>query len=183
MKIEATLHDDNFHDAVLAAAGPVVVVFTATWCWPCLRYEPVLAAAHAAFGRGIRLMRMDIDKNRVIPTRYGVVNVPTLLLFHRGKLLKAIEGIRDQGSLVETFRTLAAQTVEGSPTTDVVSFNLDSAILRAPRASRQLLIQDGEPISPPADSRYGAHEIDEANAAEGPESAAECRRIAESRFN
>ena len=123
MKIEATLHDDTFHDAVLTADEPVVVEFTATWCWPCLRYEPVLAAAHAAFGQGIHLMRMDIDKNRVIPTRYGVVNVPTLLVFHRGKLLKAIEGIRDQGSLVETFRALAAQTVGGPATTDAVSFN------------------------------------------------------------
>jgi len=123
MKIEATLHDDNFHDAILGAAGPVVVEFTATWCWPCLRYEPVLAAAHAAFGRGIRLMRMDIDKNRIIPTRYGVVNVPTLLVFHRGKLLKAIEGIRDQGSLVETFRALTTQTVEDSPTTGSASLN------------------------------------------------------------
>jgi len=123
MKIEATLHDDTFDDAVLTADEPVVVEFTATWCWPCLRYEPVLAAAHAAFGRGTRLMRMDIDKNRVIPTRYGVVNVPTLLVFHRGKLLKAIEGIRDQGSLVETFRALAAQTVGGPATTDAVSFN------------------------------------------------------------
>ncbi len=110
MKIEATLHDDTFHDAVLDAEEPVVVEFTATWCWPCLRYEPVLATAHAAFGRGIRLMRMDIDKNPLIPKRYGVVNVPTLLVFHRGKLLKAIEGIRDQGSLVEAFRTLEAET-------------------------------------------------------------------------
>jgi len=123
MKIEATLHDDNFHNEVLAADGPVVVEFTATWCWPCLRYEPVLAAAHAAFGHGIRLMRMDIDKNRLIPTRYGVVNVPTLLVFHRGKLLNAIEGIRDQGSLVEAFRALAAQTVGERAATGAVSFN------------------------------------------------------------
>ncbi|NCO56747.1 MAG: thioredoxin [Deltaproteobacteria bacterium] len=112
MKIEATLHDDTFRDAVLGAEEPVVVEFTATWCWPCLRYEPVITAAHAAFGRGIRLMRMDIDKNCLIPMRYGVVNVPTLLVFHHGKLLKAIEGIRDQGSLVDTFRALAAQAEE-----------------------------------------------------------------------
>jgi len=123
MKIEATLHDDNFRDAVLAAKEPVVVEFTATWCWPCLRYEPVLATAHAAFGHGIRLMRMDIDKNPLIPTRYGVVNVPTLLVFHRGKLLKAIEGIRDQGSLVETFRALAAQADGETGAADTITFN------------------------------------------------------------
>ena len=122
MKIEATLHDDNFRDAVLGVEEPVVVEFTATWCWPCLRYEPILAAAHAAFGQGIRLMRMDIDKNRLIPRRYGVVNVPTLLVFHRGKVLQAIEGIRDQASLVEAFRSLAAQ-VKGNRGSDAISYN------------------------------------------------------------
>ncbi len=109
MKIEATLYDDDFAARVLEAEGPVVVQFTATWCWPCLRYEPVLAAAHAAFGQGVQLMRMDVDLNTVIPRRYGVVNVPTLLVFHRGKVLKAIEGILDQASLVAAFRSLAAR--------------------------------------------------------------------------
>jgi len=64
---------------------------------------------------------------------------------------------------------------------DLFFCHLDSAILRAPRATRQVLMQGGEPISAQAYLRYVEHEIGEANAAEGPESAAECRRSAESR--
>jgi len=71
--------------------------------------------------------------------------------------------------------------VWGLAATGIV-LNLDSSILRAPRTSRQVLMQGGEPISAQAYLRYVEHEIGEANAAEGPESAAECRRIAESRL-
>jgi len=110
MKIEFTVTDHNFDDAVLASPEPVVVQFTASWCSPCLRYEPALTAAHAVFGEGVRLARLDIDDNPVIPRRYGVVNVPTLLIFFRGKVLRAIEGIQDQDSLIEAFRSLAEQT-------------------------------------------------------------------------
>jgi thioredoxin 1 len=114
-KIEFTVHDHNFGREVLESPRPVVVEFTATWCWPCLRYEPLLAAAHAAFGEEVSLARMDIDKNHVVPERYGVVNVPTLLIFHRGKVLRAIDGIRDPRVLGETFRELARQTGGGVP--------------------------------------------------------------------
>jgi thioredoxin 1 len=110
MKIEFTVYDHNFDHDVLASAEPVVVQFTASWCSPCVRYEPVLKAAHSVFGEGVRLARMDIDDNQAVPQRYGVVNVPTLLMFYRGKVLRAIEGIQDQDSLVEAFRALAAQT-------------------------------------------------------------------------
>ncbi|MGD2063300.1 MAG: thioredoxin domain-containing protein [Nitrospirota bacterium] len=115
MKIEFTVSDHNFDHDVLASTEPVVVQFTASWCSPCVRYEPVLKAAHAVFGEGVRLARMDIDDNQTIPQRYGVVNVPTLLMFYRGKVLRAIEGIQDQDSLVEAFRALAAQTGGAPP--------------------------------------------------------------------
>jgi thioredoxin 1 len=110
MKIELTVYDHNFDDDVLSSTEPVVVQFTASWCSPCVRYEPVLKAAHSVFGDGVKLVRMDIDDNHSVPQRYGVVHVPTLLMFYRGKVLRAIEGIQDQNSLVEAFRALAVQT-------------------------------------------------------------------------
>jgi thioredoxin 1 len=75
--------DETFEAEVLAADGPVIVDFWAPWCKPCDAIEPHLRAI--AKERGVRLVRIDIDANLGVPSRLGVLALPTVILFLDGE--------------------------------------------------------------------------------------------------
>jgi thioredoxin 1 len=75
--------DASFEADVLAADGPVLVEFGAPWCKPCEAIEPVLEALAAEHGLG--LVSLDIDANLGTPSRYGVLSLPTVILFESGE--------------------------------------------------------------------------------------------------
>ena len=73
--------DATFADEVLGSDIPVIVEFGAPWCRPCKAIEPALnEIADGAAGR-VRLVKLDIDTSLGIPSRYGVLSVPTVILF------------------------------------------------------------------------------------------------------
>ena len=82
--------DATFDAEVLRAAGPVVVEFGAPWCTPCEAIEPVLEALVVEHGLG--LVRLDIDANLGTPSRYGVLSLPTVILFVDGEPRSTVLG-------------------------------------------------------------------------------------------
>lgn len=84
--------DATFADEVLAAAGPVVVDFWAPWCKPCEAIEPILEAL--AEEHGLTLLRLDIDEHLGAPSRYGVLSLPTVILFEGGEPRATVIGAR-----------------------------------------------------------------------------------------
>jgi thioredoxin len=83
--------DETFADEVLAATGTVVVDFWAPWCKPCDAIEPHLRAIEAA-NEGLRLVRMNVDENFAVPARYGVLALPTVILFADGETRATVYG-------------------------------------------------------------------------------------------
>ena len=75
--------DATFADEVLASDAPVIVDFWAPWCKPCDAIEPHLRAI--AEERGIRLVRLNVDDNLAVSGRYGVLALPTVILFSGGE--------------------------------------------------------------------------------------------------
>jgi thioredoxin 1 len=75
--------DATFEEEVLRADGPVVVDFWAPWCKPCEAIEPILEALAAE--HGLKLLRLDIDEHLGAPSRYGVLSLPTVILFEDGE--------------------------------------------------------------------------------------------------
>ena len=95
--------DATFADEVLASDVPVVVDFWAPWCRPCKAIEPALREIAAASGGRLRLVKLDIDANLVTPSRYGVLSIPTVILFQGGDARETIVGARGKGFYERAF--------------------------------------------------------------------------------
>lgn len=93
--------DATFEDEVLAPGGRTIVDFWAPWCKPCQAIEPVLERIAADHGLG--LVRIDIDEHLAVPSRYGVLSLPTVILFEDGEPKATVVGARPRGHYERAF--------------------------------------------------------------------------------
>ena len=81
-----TVTDANFEQDVLNAGKPVLVDFWAEWCGPCRSLTPILEEVAASYGEKITIAKINVDENTLIPSKYGVMSIPTLILFKNGQV-------------------------------------------------------------------------------------------------
>ncbi|WP_129841482.1 thioredoxin [Streptomyces sp. RFCAC02] len=93
--------DDDFATTVLASPVPVLVDFTADWCPPCRMVAPVLASLAAERGDSLRVVSLNVDHNPVTTARYGVLSMPTLMLFRAGEPVRSLVGARSKARLLQ----------------------------------------------------------------------------------
>ncbi|MEZ5341152.1 MAG: thioredoxin [Acidimicrobiales bacterium] len=98
-----TLTDATFDEVVNASDVPVVVDLWAEWCGPCKMIAPTLAEIATEQVGVIKIAKLNIDENPQIPQRYGVMSIPTLLVFRNGELDKRVVGAKPKGALIEEF--------------------------------------------------------------------------------
>ena len=79
--------DAEFEGKVLKSTTPVLVDFWAVWCTPCKMAEPVLEELADSYKDKIVIAKMDVDANQATPPKYGVMSIPTTVLFKEGKEL------------------------------------------------------------------------------------------------
>jgi len=77
--------DTNFDETVLKAEKPVLVDFFADWCGPCRMVAPVIEEMAKNFGEKIVVGKVDVDANPGVAGKYGVMSIPTVILFNQGK--------------------------------------------------------------------------------------------------
>jgi thioredoxin 1 len=93
--------DATFNAEVLAAKTPVLVEFGAAWCPPCRMLAPVLEEVAGERSNELRVLTVDVDASPVVQGRYGVMSVPTLLVFIDGKPVRQMVGFTSKGRLVD----------------------------------------------------------------------------------
>jgi thioredoxin 1 len=82
----------SFAEEVLASPVPVIVDFWAPWCKPCKAIEPHLRGMAEEWGDRVRLVRVNVDEEAGIASRYGVLSLPTVILFAGGEQKATIYG-------------------------------------------------------------------------------------------
>ena len=91
----------NF-DAIIQSQKPVLVDFFATWCGPCKMLSPVLKEVKDSLGDTISIIKIDVDKNQQISSKYQVRGVPTMILFQNGKQLWRQSGVVSKEEIIRT---------------------------------------------------------------------------------
>ncbi|MEA3407145.1 MAG: thioredoxin [Chloroflexota bacterium] len=93
--------EDTFEQDVLRAQSPVLVDFWAEWCAPCRMMTPTLEALAQQTGDQLEVVKLDVQENPDMAVRYGVMNIPTLILFVDGEPAERLIGYMPLESMME----------------------------------------------------------------------------------
>lgn len=98
------IKDETEFDALLAEALPLVVDCTASWCGPCKLVSPLMDQLAGEYGDHVNVVKLDLDTNKPIASRFGIKSIPAVMFFKGGKLQETLTGV----SPYDTFsRTIA----------------------------------------------------------------------------
>ena len=100
MSAVITVTGETFAELVLRHGKPVLVDFWAAWCPPCRMIAPVLAEIAAERAGELTIAKIDYDENPQIGQRYGVMGLPTMLLFVNGEPVRSFVGARPKARLL-----------------------------------------------------------------------------------
>ena len=98
---EIILTSDNFEKEVLQSELPVLVDFWATWCGPCRMMAPVVEEIAAEYDGKVVVGKIDVDENEDLAAEFGVMSIPTLLVFKNGEVADTAVGITPKDRLLE----------------------------------------------------------------------------------
>ena len=92
--------ESDFQNQVLDADKPVLVDFTAGWCQPCKMIEPIVKQLAQDWDGKVKVVKLDADENPNIMMKYGVLGIPTLMLFKSGQVKERMTGYQPKDKLV-----------------------------------------------------------------------------------
>lgn len=104
-----TIDEKNFKDEVLGSETPTMVDFWAPWCGPCHIMEPIIEEVAKEYSGKVKVGKINVDENQVLSSQYGIMSIPTILIFKAGKIVGQIVGARPKSDLTEALnKTLAS---------------------------------------------------------------------------
>lgn len=91
-------------NSIINSSQLVLIDFFAEWCGPCKILAPILKEVKQELSKDIRIIKIDIDKNLPLATKYKVRGVPTMMLFKKGKLLWRQSGVLQKNDILAVIR-------------------------------------------------------------------------------
>jgi thioredoxin 1 len=97
----SALSDSTFDEEIGSADEPVLVDFWAEWCGPCKMVAPILDEIAQEQAGKLRIAKLNVDENPAIALRFGVMSIPTMILFKDGQAAKKVVGAKGKGQLLQ----------------------------------------------------------------------------------
>ena len=98
--------DENFDTEIINSDVPAMVDFWAEWCGPCKMVSPIVEELARDYKGKVKIASMDVDGNRQTPAKFGIRNIPTLILFKGGEVVRTIIGAHPKSHLDEELKKL-----------------------------------------------------------------------------
>ncbi|MBL7197322.1 MAG: thioredoxin [Candidatus Omnitrophica bacterium] len=86
-------NDSNFDSQINNSKELVLVDFWADWCFPCKRIAPILEELSKEYDGRVKIAKLNVDEGRNTATNFGIMSIPTLMLFKNGKVVKQVVGV------------------------------------------------------------------------------------------
>ena len=100
--MELVINEQNFDTEVLKSEVPVLVDFWAPWCGPCKIMGPIIEeVAKELDGKPVKIGKMNVDDNPETPGKYGIMSIPTIIIFKNGEPVEQMVGVQAKEKLVE----------------------------------------------------------------------------------
>ena len=104
---DIALTDTTFQQDVIKSDVPVLVDFWAEWCQPCKMVSPVLDELGEEYKGKIKVAKMNVDENTQVPSAFGIMSIPTIIIFKGGKPLKTLIGVQGK----DTFKKAVEEVI------------------------------------------------------------------------
>ncbi|MEI7844254.1 MAG: thioredoxin [Chloroflexota bacterium] len=92
--------EQDFKDEVLSSSLPVLVDFTAVWCGPCKMVDPIIKQLAGDWDGKVKVVKCDADQNPNILMQFGIMGIPTIMLFKGGQMVERVTGYQPKDKLV-----------------------------------------------------------------------------------
>ena len=86
------IQSSNFQDEVVKSSEPVLVDFYADWCGPCKIIEPVIHKLSEEYSGKVKFVKVDTDANQELAMQFGIMSIPTVMFFSKGKVQDVVVG-------------------------------------------------------------------------------------------
>lgn len=104
---DVTITDQNFDTEVIKSDKPVLIDFWAEWCSPCRIQGPIVEELAQDFAGKAKIGKLNVDENPNIAQKYGVMSIPTLLIFKNGTVVKQFIGVQSKEILTGELNKLS----------------------------------------------------------------------------
>ena len=105
--------DADFEAEVLNATGPVVVDFWAEWCGPCRMIAPALDEISGVMGDKVKIVKLNVDESPKTASKYGVMSIPTLMIFKDGEMASRQVGAAPKQKLQQWIKAAVDASLSG----------------------------------------------------------------------